>query len=106
MKPKKENDELIIQKRIVKYELEITGRQKIDIGGNMPTFLSVQEQNGKLMMWIQHEENFPGTFNINIDVIETGKPFVTQGKYVGMAILPSGKEFHVFAEFNYIRTDK
>jgi hypothetical protein len=91
--------------KIYKYELEITDRQNISIGGSMPTVLTVHEQDGKLMMWVQQEDDFPGSFNIDVDVISTGNPYETSGKYVGTAFMSNGAVWHVFAETHYIRAD-
>ena len=90
---------------IYEYELEITAKQNIEIGGFMPIGFSVNEQNGKLMMWVQLDEGYPGSFNIDVDVIETGKSFETEGKLVGTAVMASGSVWHVFVKINYIRSD-
>ena len=96
-----------IKKRIQKYVLNIAGsKQNIDVGGAMPTVLTVAEQNGKLTMWVELEEDYPGSFNIDIDVIATGQQYETQGKYVGTAIMSNDEEWHVFANKNYIRVDE
>jgi len=97
------NNDVIIKQRIKKYELNTTGHQNIDIGGNMPAILAVREQKGKLVMWVQLEENYPGTFNIDINIVETDEPLVTQGKYLDTVVMPTGKELHVYAKSNYIR---
>jgi len=89
--------------KIEKYVLEITERQNIDIGGNMPTVLSVHEQNGELVMWIQLDEDYPGSFNIDVNIVETGNSFEMHGKYVNSVIMSSDIECHIYAKVNYIR---
>lgn len=96
----------MIKKEIVKLELKIKKKQKINIGGNKPTFLFVQEQDGKLMMWVEYEVEFYGAYCLEIDIVETGKQFETQGKYVGSALMSSGEEYHVYAKEHYTRGDE
>ena len=93
--------------KIYKYELDITDYQNIDVGGAMPTILSVKEQDGKLMMWVQLEEDYPGTFNLDIDIIGTGNPYEPrlQSEFVDTVIMTSGMEWHIFAKKNYVRKD-
>lgn len=88
-----------------KYELELTDKQNLDIGGNNPTPLSVHEINGKLIMFVQLDEGYPGSFNIDVDITETEDQYTTKGEYIGTVVMLSGKEFHVFAKTNYIRAD-
>lgn len=90
--------------KIEKYELKIVEKQTIDVGGNLPTVLKVKEQGGKLMMWVQFDEDYPGSFNLDIDIAETGKSYQTQGTYADSVIMASGNEYHVFTKSNYIRT--
>jgi len=95
-----------IKMKIEKYLLAIgEAKQNIDIGGAMPTILSISEQDGNLVMWAQLEENYPGSFNIDVYIVKTGQSYHIPGpnKYAGSAVMPNGDEWHVFTNTNYIR---
>jgi len=92
--------------KIRSYTLSTADKaQNIDIGNAMPTVLSVCELNGELAMWVQLEENYPGSFNLDVDVIGTGASYETQGQYAGTAVMANGDTWHIFAKKNYIRAD-
>ena len=90
---------------IYKYELKITDKQNIEIGGLMPCGFSVNEQNGKLMMWVQLDEDYPGSFNLDVDIIGTGNTYQTEGKFIGTVLMSNGAVWHIFAKVNYIRSE-
>ena len=84
---------------IWKYELKITDSQKIPIGDRRAKPISVAVQNGKLMLWVQIDEDAPDGNQrvINIDIVGTGNNFETAKNFVGTAIMPSGFVWHIFA---------
>ena len=90
---------------VKQFELETAVTQNIILGGEMPLGFSVAELDGKLMLWVQLEENYPGEFNLDVDVVATDIPCETQGTFVGTAIMSSGDIWHVFAKKNYIKTE-
>ena len=98
-----EYDNFEIKSRVVKYKLEITEHQSIEIGGNMPKFLAVRELGVELVIWVEQEIDYPGTFKIDIDIAETDKEFYSKGSYVGTVIMSTGKELHVYAKSHYTR---
>ena len=91
--------------KIYKYELEIKSKQNIKIGGAMPTILSAKEQDGKLMLWAALEEDYPGEFDIDIEIIGTGNPYQPDpnNKFIDTVIMTSGCVWHVFSKINYKR---
>ena len=88
---------------IKEYELQITDNQNIELGGNMPIGYSVGEIDGKLMLWVQLEEDYPGTFNIDVYVIKTGHRYDKNDVFAGSAVMSSGLAVHVFVKLQYIR---
>jgi hypothetical protein len=91
--------------RIRKFELKTQGKQNIDVGGARPTVLSAAAQGSKLILWVQLEEDYPGSFNLDVLVVGEGIPYELQGDFAGTAVMPDGSVWHVFAKSNYIRAD-
>jgi len=92
--------------RILKYKLEITDHQRIEVGNNQAIPLSVAEQNGKLMLWANVlEDHYPKnvTGTIIVDIIGTGNlcydGSVNLHNFIGTAVMANGLVWHVFARF-------
>ena len=71
---------------IRQLELETTGSQIIDLGGEMPVGFSVGEVDGKLVLWVQLEEDYPGRFSVFVLVVETGEFYENQDRFVAMSL--------------------
>lgn len=93
---------------IFKYELEIVNEQIVPIpSGSRP--LSVQEQNGKLILWAVVDESKKSTGNFKVRIFGTGNPlpyslmdfsydspsgYVKQ--HIGTVQMSTGFVWHVF----------
>jgi len=62
-------------------------------------------QNGKLVLWVQHGEEYPGSFNLTIDIIGTGNALETDGDFVGTVMISNSLVWHIFASSKYTRAD-
>ena len=81
---------------IYKYPMKITDRQTVELGlGDKP--LSVQFQNGKLVMWAMHYPNDLPKLR-NFAIYGTGHKITHEcGGYIGTAQQPiNGLVWHVF----------
>ena len=91
--------------RIRKFEIKTIDKQNIDVGGARPTVLSAVAQGNKLILWVQLEDDYPGSFNIDLLVVGEDVPYETQGDFVSTAVMPDGMVWHVFTKINYVRAD-
>jgi len=85
---------------IYKYVLEIADRQIIQLGIKNPVkVLSVAEQKGNLVMWVQLDDENYNSFasDIEVNVIGTGNKFRPDGDFIGTVIMSYGLVWHVFA---------
>lgn len=86
-------------KTIWKYELKIKDCQSIPIGDRYAKPLAVAEQNGKLVMWVEHDSGcaVTGDVAICVDIFGTGHPMRETGEYVGTVCMSCGLVWHVYA---------
>jgi len=90
---------------IRKFEIKTIGEQNIDVGGAMPTVLSAVAQGDKLILWVQLEEDYPGSFNLDVLVVGEGVPYKAKDTFVSTVVMSDGAVWHVFAKTNYVRAD-
>ena len=90
---------------IREFELEHTNEHNIEIGGAMPVGFSVAEYNRKLRLWVQLEEGYPGTFNVDVFTMKTEQQYEKQTIFAGTAVMSSGEVYHVFTKTHYIRNE-
>ena len=89
-------------------EFELSGKpatQNIDVGGNMPVGFSATDKNGKLTLFIQLEEDYPGKFIVDISVVKTEQRYEKMNLFAGTVVMSDGKVYHVFTNINYIRAE-
>ena len=87
--------------RILKYELEILDNQTIPIGSMSAKPLSVAEQSGRLMLWVETDiEHDPsGGGAINVEIIGTGNYAAAPSMpFIGTVVMSNGFVWHVYAE--------
>lgn len=87
--------------RIWKYELKITDQQLIQVGSQKVKPLAVAEQNGKLMMWVQVDEDCTANnsaYAVCVDIAGTGNSYNATGDYLGSVIMSNGLVWHVFVD--------
>ena len=91
---------------IKEFEVDITpAKQKIDLGSSLPVGYSVGEVDGKLMLFVQLEEDYPGQSYIDVYSVETGQPFEKQDFFAGSVVMSTGSVVHVFTRSHYIRAN-
>jgi len=84
--------------KIYKYELAITDSQVIPIGDSFAKPLCVAEQDGKLCMWVQLDENRQSNFAFGVKIFGTGNPIddLSGHEYVGSVIMSNSLVWHVY----------
>jgi hypothetical protein len=90
---------------IKQYDLKANGEQCIDLGGNMPAGYSVAVMDGKPVLWVQLEEDYPGQFLLDVLVVETGEQYERLDFFAGSAVLGDGSVRHIFVKHRYVRAD-
>lgn len=96
---------------IYKYELEITDSQILQMHG-IPRFLSVQEQNGKLVVWAIIDTNngingreilivgtgneIPNYYNLRGFSYDSPSGYTTE--HIGTVVMNNGLVWHVFVK--------
>ena len=81
-------------KTIYKYTLQVTDFQQISMPANSK-MLSVQLQNGELVLWALIDKKNPSRFYI-VEIFGTGHEVDTTRDYVGTVQYPMGLVWHVF----------
>lgn len=96
---------------IYKYELEITDSQILQMHG-IPRFLSVQEQNGKLVVWAIIDTNngingreilivgtgneIPNYYNLSGRSYDSASGYTTE--HIGTVVMNNGLVWHIFVK--------
>ena len=71
----------------------------------MPVEFSVAEKDGKLTLFIQLEEDYPGKFIVDVSVVKTEQYYEKMNLFAGTVIMSDGMVYHVFTNINYIRAE-
>jgi len=80
---------------IWKYELDIVNAQTVEMPPDS-TILSVQEQNGVLVMWVMCIMAGCAKVHRNINIVGTGHSIrIPPGKYIG-TVQRDGLVWHIF----------
>lgn len=86
---------------IYKYPLNLAGNNTIFTGDAKAKPLAVAEQNGRLMLWVEMDENYAQgkDYFLDVKIVGTGQKYLPSSRgHIGTVIMSYGLVWHVFAD--------